>query len=169
MTPEEILAWAARHGVSQAAINELYQMMLPAEPITRGHGEAERNVLNQVRLSTGLTGGLLWRNNSGAFQDSSGRWVRYGLGNDSKRVNDRFKSPDLVGTTPVKIGGRVVGVFTAVETKAPGWSFKGQPRETAQQNFLNAIKARGGIATFATSPADYVRAVEEFSKNEQAG
>jgi hypothetical protein len=94
--------------------------------------------------------------------------VRYGLGNDSAKLNKKFKSSDLIGLTPVTVRwqdvGRVFGVFTAIETKKPGWTYQGTEREAGQLFFINAIKARGGTGGFATCPADYINILSEFMK-----
>src|SRR5665213_6538 len=77
------------------------------------------------------------RNNSGACADASGRQIRYGLGNVSKKHNDKIKSSDLIGFTRVTIVPEMVGktlaVFTCVECKTPGWKLKfDDPREKEQ-------------------------------------
>jgi len=124
-------------------------------------------VQNQIRLATNLTQGTLYRNNSGVWVDKRGVPVRYGLGNDSARLNKVLKSADLIGITPVTVGlehvGRVFGVFTAIEVKRPGWNVTS--REVAQLNFIEVIRKKGGIAAFATCPGDYLEAIMEY-KNE---
>lgn len=102
---------------------------------------------------------VLERNNSGALKDDSGRQVRYGLGNISKAVNERMKSSDRIGGTQVTITPEMVGqtvlVFTAVEVKREGWTFNPKDkREVAQKNYLDWVKARGGIAGFVASLDD---------------
>jgi hypothetical protein len=91
------------------------------------------------------------------------RYVRYGLGNDSRKINDRFKSPDLIGLTPVIIRpehiGRTFGVFTGIEVKTGPTN---ATRLKAQRNFLNHIRMKGGIACFASNPNDYFRTLNEF-------
>jgi len=97
----------------------------------------------------------LMRNNSGALLDSTGRPVRYGLGNISKEHNERIKSSDLVGITSIVITpdmvGKTIGVFTAVEVKEAAWNpdKKLDAREQAQLNFINWVKSLGGYAGFA--------------------
>lgn len=91
------------------------------------------------------------------------RYVRYGLGNDSKKINDRFKSSDLVGITPVIIRpehvGRTFGIFTGIEVKVGPTD---AARLAAQRNFLNHIRITGGIACFASGPNDYFKTLNEF-------
>jgi len=87
----------------------------------------ENTVQDGSRLRIQDVGGVLWRNNSGAMKTSDGRFLRWGLGNDSVKVNARRKSSDLIGVTPMLIlphhVGRTVGVFTAIENKSSGWVY----------------------------------------------
>lgn len=119
--------------------------------VDEGVGEAV--VSAQVRVEAAEAGGILWRNNVGAAVDKRGRFIRYGLCNDSERLNKRFKSPDLVGVLPVKITekhlGSVIGQFLARETKRADWNYKGNEREQAQLRFLELIMSMGGNACFA--------------------
>ncbi len=113
---------------------------------------SEAQVLAQVRLDAGRQGITLYRNNVGMAYDSSGRAIRYGLLNESSRVNQIMKSSDLIGITPVIITqemvGRTLGVFTAVEVKREGWGYKGTDREVAQKAFLDLVISMGGIGRF---------------------
>ena len=129
----------------------------------------ESTIQKNIRLVTNLTGGLLFRNNSGSAvfkQRGVIRHVRYGLGNDSRLLNAQFKSSDLIGLTPVIIEprhvGRMFGVFTAVEAKSGNWIYRATERETAQLNFINKIRKCGGIATFASAESAYLNAIIEF-------
>jgi len=85
------------------------------------------------------------RNNIGAYRDDQGRVIRYGVGNPG--------GSDLIGWTPVLIThemvGGMLGVFTAIEVKAP----RGRPTE-AQLNFLRQVQLGGGIAGIARSTQD---------------
>jgi len=92
-------------------------------------------------------GYALWRNNSGVAREEH-RHVRFGLGNDSAKINKKWKSCDLVGVGP---DGRML----MVEVKKQGWVFTGTEREVAQANAINQVNALGGIAFFCSS-------VEEF-------
>lgn len=123
---------------------------------------SEAVVQQQVRLTMARIGALMWRNNSGAYQDESGRWVRYGLCNDSKQMNDRIKSSDLIGPTPLLIEprhvGQTVGVFTALECKPTGWHLTpGDKRGQAQQRFIDLVVGIGGFGGFVTSLDDLAR------------
>lgn len=115
--------------------------------------ESEVSQLSQIEAAK--HGCILWRNNSGAFTDATGRHVRYGLGNISKKQNEKFKSTDLIGITSVLITpemvGQTIGVFTAFEVKGEGWREPKNIREIAQLAFIFFVKARGGIASFISS------------------
>lgn len=109
----------------------------------------EAAVQQQIRLAAPQYGCYLWRNNSGALLNERGDMVRYGLGNDSKKLNDEIKSADLIGVAP---GGR----FLAVECKAPGWRLTpGDARAQAQAKFLRLVRRAGGLAGFATGVSDF--------------
>lgn len=103
---------------------------------------------------------ILLRNNSGALTDQDGRLVRYGLGNISKKKNDSFKSSDLVGVRSLVITEDMVGMmmaqFAAIEVKREGWKRNlKDKRENAQQNFIDWVRQRGGVAGFASSVEEY--------------
>ena len=109
----------------------------------------------QIRLEAPRLGIMLWRNQSGACYDESGRLIRYGLGNDSAQINKRLKSSDLIGITPIKIThdmvGQTIGVFTAIEVKNNEWHGPRGDREKAQETFIELVKSFGGLAGFANS------------------
>ena len=119
----------------------------------------EAVVQQQVRLAMARLGAQVWRNQSGAMEDKTGRIVRFGLSNDSAALNAAIKSADLVGITPMTVQahhvGRTVGVFTALEVKRPGWHLTpGDKRGQAQKRFLDIVVGVGGMAGFVTDPAD---------------
>ena len=95
------------------------------------------------------------RNNSGAFIDATGRQVRFGLGNVSKKFNEVMKSSDVVGVEPVVITqamvGQTIGRFWARECKPEGWTYKGTDREKAQKAFIDKVNSLGGNAAFTTT------------------
>ena len=122
----------------------------------------ETAAASHIRLDAAQQGIDLWRNNNGAFQDDRGQFIRYGLCNESKKQNDRVKSSDYIGITPVLITadmvGQVIGVFTAIETKKSGWHMiPSDKRAIAQKAFHDIVKRVGGYAGFAST-------VEEFRK-----
>lgn len=152
-----LYAWAIKWGVPFAALEDLRAQMgtglALAVPLGEG-GKSEAGVTSEVRRRAAHQGRLLWRNNLGAYQDETGRWVRYGLVNDSKQMNAHLKSSDWIGCTPVTVTagmvGTTVGVFTGFEIKHAGWSYSGTPREVAQNRFNELVVANGGIARFVS-------------------
>jgi hypothetical protein len=121
---------------------------------------SEATLQGTLRLAAAAHGHTLWRNNNGACLDKTGRMIRYGLGNDSKKLNEAWKSSDLIGITRFTIGpehvGTTVGIFTAVEVKAPDWHMTpGDKRARAQLAFIDTVRKAGGIGLFATSLDDY--------------
>ncbi len=120
----------------------------------------EAQLQSLVRLHAHKYKSLLMRNNSGVLVNSiTNRPVRFGLGNDSSRLNKVFKSPDLIGITQQRCPcGKLYGVFTGLEIKTPGWKFnKNNQVHVAQNNFLNEIRKRNGIADFISTMDDLDR------------
>ena len=111
--------------------------------------ENQRDILIEATRA----GQRLMRNNVGAFEDKTGRWVHYGVGGTG--------GSDLLGLTPVKITpemvGRTVAVFTAIEVKRQGK--KPTPEQAA---FLAMVQSLGGIAGVARSAQDYQGIHDEF-------
>ena len=151
MTLEE---WARRWNLPATALSELYGLY---NPTPTEAGGSETAAQSRIRVAASRAGIMLWRNNSGAVQedmDRGGRLVRYGLANDSERINKVLKSSDLIGITPVTWQGRKFGLFTAIECKRPGWRGPENDRDRAQAAFLTLVTSLGGVARFATSEAD---------------
>lgn len=153
--------WAARWGVSLDAVTDLMRefrlrdtVLEPYQP-GRVNPNTEGAVQATVRLEAAKKGLRIWRNNVGAMQDTNGRHVRFGLANDSERVNAHIKSADLIGIRPVTITaahvGHTIGQFVSREIKPPGWSYSGTPREEAQKRWAELIAGFGGDAQFANS------------------
>lgn len=122
----------------------------------------ESDVQQFIQIDGVQYGCQLLRNNSGALKDAKGRWVRFGLGNISKKHSDKIKSSDLFGVTSITVTqdmvGKTLAVATAVEVKEPGWKRNvSDPHENAQEAFLQWIRQLGGFAGFANS-------VESFRK-----
>jgi hypothetical protein len=141
---DRLAAWAVRWQVPAAALAELVEIdNLDADAAA---ARSEANVMRDCRIEADKLGGVLWRNNSGATFDARKRMIRYGLGNDSAKLNRDYKSPDLVGIAP---GGR----FWAAECKTTGWTHPVNDRDRAQANFGRHVVALGGLFTFATDPA----------------
>lgn len=122
----------------------------------------EDTVQNALRMQMAIAGGALWRNNSGALPDKTGRIVRFGLGNDSARLNKVWKSADLIGIYPVVVTpemiGTTLGLFVAFDAKDPAtWRGITSEHEAAQENFFNNVRRLGGKGGFATSALDMER------------
>lgn len=120
---------------------------------------SETNQQQLIRVTAPQHGCHLLRNNSGACVDENGRLIRYGLGNDSAKLNKVFKSSDLIGIRNVTITpdmvGKTIGQFMAVEVKAPGWrKVPSDSRASAQQKFGDWVIRNGGYFQFATKPED---------------
>lgn len=127
---------------------------------------AESTVQNQIREASAHFDDYLWRNNTGVLRDDTGRPVRYGLCNDSPRINKIMKSGDLIGLTQTLVTpgmvGQTIGVFTAVEVKEEGWIFNPKnEREVAQKAFVDLVLRCGGFAGFAQSVDDYRKIVKK--------
>jgi hypothetical protein len=88
-------------------------------------------------------GVTVWRNNCGILPDRRGIPVKFGVANPG--------GADLIGFQKVKITeshlGMTLAVFTAIECKDVGGKLSAH-----QLNFLNHVKASGGIAGVAFSP-----------------
>lgn len=107
-----------------------------------------------MQLEATERGGILWRNNVGAGTLENGSFVRWGLANESKAMNNHNKSSDLIGIMPVYITGdmvgKTIGQFVAREIKRPGWKWGPTKREIAQANYMTLVNTLGGNAMFAT-------------------
>lgn len=145
--------WARQWGVSPEALADLTNRLTPETGPSRAKGD-EAKTINNVRVLASEHGWRVFRNNVGACYDQTGRFIRYGLANDSAQLNKALKSSDLIGIRPVVIDpthlGRTLGQFVALECKRPDWKFSGTAREKAQQRFLTLISSLGGHARFST-------------------
>ena len=93
----------------------------------------ESDIQRLIMLALSEAGCLIWRNNTGVLKNAAGIPIKFGL---------CVGSSDLIGITPA-------GRFLAVEIK----TCKG--RATPEQlRFIEAVRARGGIAGIARSPQD---------------
>lgn len=157
--------WAARY--PDAAID--LQHMLGALPWPTGSDDKpEAWAQQQARFQIAQQGAMAWRNNVGAtpaksthqcpfcqhkFQEQQ-QPIRYGLANDSAKLNAVIKSADLILAIPRLITHDMVGTtiaqFGSVETKRPGWVFTGKNQEAGQMAWATLVKKIGGFACFST-------------------
>ena len=93
----------------------------------------EGDIQRLIMLALSEAGCLIFRNNVGVLKNAAGIPIRFGLA---------IGSSDLIGIAP---GGR----FLAVEIKTE----KGKATPE-QLRFIEAVRARGGIAGIARSPAE---------------
>jgi hypothetical protein len=105
----------------------------------------EMNRLRAIMLGLSTPGTRLWRNNCGALKDAEGRLIRYGVANPG--------GSDLIGWRSITVTPDMVGqklaVFLAIEVKGE------RTRVTDQQrNFLDRVKADGGLAGVARTVED---------------
>lgn len=159
----EFQLWAQRHPHAAA---ELYVVLggMSRHVPEGGEGKSEAWSQQRARFRIAEQGGMAWRNNVGATPSKcphcAGKLdvVRYGLMNDSTKLNKKIKSGDLVLAIPRLIRpqdvGRTIAQFGMVETKRPGWVYSGTDREVAQAAALALINSLGGFATFSTGEVE---------------
>jgi hypothetical protein len=129
-------------------------------PVVGAAGKSEAWSQQQVRFKAAHAGAMTWRNNVGATPakcpdcGEKQRPVRYGLANDSAKLNAALKSSDLILAIPRLITpahvGTTIAQFGSVEAKRPGWVFKNTEREQAQAAWHALILRLGGFAAFST-------------------
>jgi hypothetical protein len=102
----------------------------------------ESNAQKLIRIQASADGFTLWRNNVGVLTDARAIPVRFGLANESRRMNAELKSGDLIGWSPG-------GIFVSIECKEPDWQWTGTPREVAQLSWINVVLHAGALACFA--------------------
>lgn len=150
--------WAARHPQAAAELQELFNAV-PWPQAEQHRGQSEAWAQQQQRFIVARAGGLAWRNNVGATParcpdcGAQRQPVRYGLANESARLNEQVKSSDLICAIPRVIRpqdvGRTIAQFGSIECKPPGWKFTGKGREAGQAAWLALISKIGGFAAFS--------------------
>ena len=134
-------------------VNERVQWLIAMTLPQGGPATSETDTLQRIRVRAAEMGYGMYRNNSGVLKNDAGTPVRYGLGNDSAKLNKVWKSGDLVGIGPG-------GVFVMLDAKHPGWTAPNDDRSRAQWAAMLEIVNMGGLAFFATSVDDYIRQIQ---------
>ena len=157
-----ITEWARTWAVSDAALADLQARMglLDHRPAPSLGGSSEAAVQAGVRVEASRLGMRVWRNNVGVVSDPANNvHIRYGLANDSKAVNEKIKSGDLIGIRPRLIQpqdvGHLIGQFVSFECKESAWFYspnRNDPREKAQFAWAALITSLGGDARFVNGP-----------------
>jgi len=149
--------WAIKWGIPHMALQELnciFGLDQNAPRLASQIPQSESYVQSQVRLEAARKGVRMWRNNVGVLTDERGVPVRYGLANDSTKLNAVLKSGDLIGWRSLTIMremlGSKVAQFVSRECKRPGWIYSGTEHEQAQLKWVQLIVADGGDAQFVT-------------------
>lgn len=156
--------WAARHGISPLALNEL-RLLLGVDysgANVIGEGYSESRAQSLIRLEAPRFGVRLWRNNVGVLKREDGVPIRFGLANDTKKLNGEIKSGDLIGWQRILITAAMVGTFIARfvsrECKPSDWiPNPNDPHEAAQMRWAGLITADGGDARFAQGEGTFTR------------
>jgi hypothetical protein len=108
---------------------------------------SEQSIQQHIRIACSTGDTRLFRNNTGTLRDQHGRPVSFGLCKGSA---------DLIGYRTVTITPEMVGqqvaVFLSIEVKTPAGRIRPE-----QQQWLDTVKAAGGIAGIARSVEDALR------------
>lgn len=113
----------------------------------------ESEVQREILLASPSRGCRLLRNNVGAFQDATGRWVHYGVGGTG---GSDTLGPTTITITPDMVG-RQVAVFTAIECKRMG-----KHATEEQDAFLSMVRSRGGIGAVCHSVEEFQGAIDAY-------
>lgn len=145
--------WATKHNVSALALHELSSTVFYSPPLL--HDLSESGVQSRVRLEGARKGDVrLWRNNVGAGKLENGQFIRWGLANESKGVNELVKSADLIGyrirVITLADVGRKIAQFLSREIKRSNWTYSGTDEEEAQMRWAVLVNNDGGDAAIVT-------------------
>lgn len=159
--------WAARHPQAAAELNQILGA-IPWPATGQAQDKSEAWAQQQARLDIAHQGAMAWRNNVGAIPSKmpvtcpkcmfthvvKQTPIRYGMANDSQKLNEKIKSSDLILAIPRTITPAMIGTtiaqFGTVECKRPGWTYRATEAEVAQLAWLELIANIGGYATFST-------------------
>ena len=125
----------------------------------------EAKATEVVRLSAPIHNSRIFRNNSGACVDDTGRLIRYGLGNTGEKNTKNLKFGDYIGITSIIVTpdmvGQTIGVFTNLEIKPDGHMQKTLTaacsqgtREYYQWQTCQFVKSLGGFGGFVCNEND---------------
>lgn len=158
--------WAAKYPEAAAALNQVIQPGL--EPPENSAGKSEAWAQQNDRMRMAKMGVYSWRNNVGAtpakiemtcprcawnftYQQTP---IRYGLANDSAKLNKQIKSSDLILAIPRLVTpamvGQTIAQFGSIEEKRPGWVYTGKDQEEGQAAWLALVNKIGGYGCFST-------------------
>jgi hypothetical protein len=153
MTFEE---WSARYPEAAAELGGVLSGL--PWPNSAEH-TSEAAAQQSVRLQLAHAGAMGWRNNVGATPSKCPDCgaprapIRFGLANDSAKLNERVKSSDIIAAIPRIITadqvGKRIAQFGSIEVKPPGWTYTGKGREAGQAAWLALITRLGGYACFS--------------------
>lgn len=149
--------WALRWGLPPQALQEL---AIVTSHTGGNEGMSESAIQSRVRLEASKKGVHLWRNNVGAGKlADGGRFIRFGLANDSPQLNAVLKSADLIGGQRIVITRDMVGQsvlrFTSRECKHGDWKYTGTEEEQAQLKWATLINSLGGNAKIVSGPGSF--------------
>jgi hypothetical protein len=146
--------WAHRWGIPPQAMAELVGALWYVPEGTPKPG-SEAFVQSRVRIEAAGKGVRLYRNNVGAGQLANGSFVRWGLANDSKALNDVLKSGDLIGWRRVLITpdhvGKILAQFVSRECKRSDFRPDNSTEFEAQKRWAALINNDGGDAAIVHS------------------
>lgn len=155
-----IYEWAQRWNIPQQAFEEFLNIVAPLNNSNHLDKIDEVAIQNAVRIEATKKDARLWKNTSGAAYTQTGNFIRFGLGNDSEKINKVLKSSDLIGIRKIKIThahvGEYLGQFICREIKNSKWKYSDTQHEQAQLNWINFINAMGGDACFACNTGTIV-------------
>jgi len=128
---------------------------------------SETAILKHIQVAISRAGARVFRNNVAlAWAGSSVTKVGQDFGDvlikNARPIHAGLceGSSDLIGFTPIEVTPDMVGkrlaIFTAIEVKAP----RGHV-EDIQRNFIDTVRAAGGIAMIARSEDEAIKLLNE--------